>query len=449
MVFIFGVQSGGTGSNLTAILNIGNGHANYLTPSKPPPQMYKGLFQAIRKNKVILQTILVSFAISAIVGATFGYYGATLVGGPNLTYPVRRESSSLPRGLDESTAVISIVKKYSPAVVSIVAAKDLPILERSYSPFQDFCDDPFFRQFFDCSGVPDLKQKGIERRQVGAGTGFIVRSDGWIVTNRHVVLDPDALYTVIDNKDNKYPAKVLARDPFQDLAVLKIETQNLPTAVLGNSDNLEIGQTVVAIGNALGQFSNSVSKGIISGLSRSVTASSGALSERLEKVIQTDAAINPGNSGGPLLNLRGEVIGINSAVASGAQNVGFAIPVNRMKKAIKDIEIHGKIVYPYLGVHYVIVNDEVKKANNLQVDHGALLIKGSSGEPAVLAGSPAAKSGLKEGDVILEIGGKKINEGHTLAEAIQLKNVGDTVTLKVKRGIQDLNVEVKLEEKSS
>lgn len=411
--------------------------------------MYKGLFQAIRKNKVVLQTILVSFAVSAVVGATFGYYGATLVGGLNLTYPVQRENSSLPRGLDESTAVVSIVKKYSPAVVSIVATKDLLILERTYSPFQDFCNDPFFNQFFDCSGIPDLKQKGTERRQVGAGTGFIVRSDGWIVTNKHVVLDPDALYTVIDNKDNKYSAKVLARDPFQDLAVLKIEAQNLPTSILGNSDGLEIGQTVVAIGNALGQFSNSVSKGIISGLSRSVTASSGVLSERLEKVIQTDAAINPGNSGGPLLNLRGEVIGINSAVASGAQNVGFAIPVNRARKTIKDIEIHGRIVYSYLGVHYVVVNDEVKKINNLQVDHGALLTKSSSGEPAVLAGSPAAKSGLKDGDVILEVAGKKISEDYTLAEAIQSKNAGYTITLKVKRGDQDLNVEVKLEEKSS
>lgn len=411
--------------------------------------MYKGLFQAIRKNKFILQTILVSFAVSAVVGAVFGYYGATLVGGPSLTYPIRRESGLLPRGVDESTAVVSIVKKYSPAVVSIVATKDLPVLERTYSPFQDFCNDPFFNQFFDCSGIPDLKQKGTERRQVGAGTGFIVRSDGWIVTNKHVVLDPDALYTIIDNKDNKYSAKVLARDPLQDLAILKVEEQNLSTAILGNSDNLEIGQTVVAIGNALGQFSNSVSKGIISGLSRSITASSGALSERLEKVIQTDAAINPGNSGGPLLNLRGEVIGINSAVASGAQNVGFAIPVNRVKKAIKDIEIHGRIVYPYLGVRYIIVNDEVKKVNNLQADYGAFIVKGGSGEPAILAGSPAEKSGLKEGDVILEVGGKKINDSYTLAEAVQSKNIGDTITLKVKRGNQGLNVEVKLEEESS
>jgi len=273
------------------------------------------------KNRFIFLTIVTSFAVSAAAGAVFGYY------------------SSLPRGLDESTAVVSIVKKYSPAVVSIVATKDLPVLERIYDPFQGFCDDPFFSQFFDCSNQPELRQKGTERRQVGAGTGFMVRSDGLIVTNKHVVLDAEASYTVITNDDTKYEAKVLARDPFQDLAVVKIEAVGLATVVLGDSDGLEIGQTVVAIGNALGQFSNSVSKGIISGLSRSVTASSGEISEHLEKVIQTDTAINPGNSGGPLMNLRGEVIGINSAMVSGAQNVGFAIPVENVKKVLSDIEL--------------------------------------------------------------------------------------------------------------
>lgn len=278
-------------------------------------------FKTIKKNRFFLLTIAISFVVSAIVGAVSGYYGA----------------SSFPRGLDETTAVVSIVKKYSPAVVSIVATKDLPVLERIYDPFRGFCDDPFFSQFFDCSNQSEFRQRGTETRQVGAGTGFIVRSDGLIVTNKHVVLDEAASYTVITSDGTKYSAEVLARDPFQDLAVVKVEAQELPTVVLGDSDNLEIGQTVVAIGNALGQFSNSVSKGIISGLSRSITANSGEISERLDKVIQTDTAINLGNSGGPLLNLRGEVIGINSAMVSGAQNVGFAIPVNHVKKVISDV----------------------------------------------------------------------------------------------------------------
>ncbi|MBI4160731.1 MAG: trypsin-like peptidase domain-containing protein [Candidatus Yanofskybacteria bacterium] len=351
--------------------------------------------------------------------------------------------------MDESTAVVSIVKKYLPAVVSIVVTKDLPVLERTYSPFQGFCDDSFFSQFFDCNNQPEFRQKGAEKRQIGAGTGFVVKSDGLIVTNKHVVLDEAASYTVIASDGAKYPAEVLARDPFQDLAVVKIEAQGLPTVALGNSENLEIGQTVVAIGNALGEFSNSVSKGIISGLSRSITASSGALSERLEKVIQTDTAINPGNSGGPLLNLRGEVVGINSAIVSGAQNVGFAIPVNRAKKAINDVELYGRIIYPYMGVRYTIVNEEVKTANNLPVDYGALTTKSDSGELAVLADSPAAKAGLKEGDIILEVDGRRIDGNYTLAEAVQSGNVGDKVILKVRRGDSDLNIEVILEEKSS
>jgi serine protease Do len=410
--------------------------------------MYEDFLKKIRKNRFILLTIVANFAVSAVVGVVFGYYGATLIG-DELNYPVQIDESSLPRGLDESTAVVSIVKKYSPAVVSIVATKDLPVLERTYGPFQEFCDDPFFSQFFDCKNQPELRQKGIERRQVGAGTGFIVKSDGLIVTNKHVVLDIEASYTVITSDGTKYPVEVLARDPFQDLAVVKIEAQELPVVVLGDSDGLEIGQTVVAIGNALGEFSNSVSKGIISGLSRSITASSGVLSERLENVIQTDTAINPGNSGGPLLNLRGEVVGINSAVAPGAQNVGFAIPINRAKKALRDIELQGRIVYPYLGVRYIIVNDEVRTVRNLPVDYGALAVRSDSGEAAVLADSPAAKSGLKEGDIILEVDGRRIDDNYTLAEAIQFRNVGDKVILKVRRGDADLTLEVTLEEQSS
>ncbi len=409
--------------------------------------MYEDSLKTIRKNRFVLLTIVVSFAVSTVVGAFFGYYGATLVDG-ELDYSIQRGGSSLPRGVDESTAVVSIVKKYSHAVVSIVATKDLPALERTYELFQGFCDDPFFSQFFDCNNQPELRQESTERRQVGAGTGFIVRSDGLIVTNKHVVLDAKASYTVIVSDGAKYPAEVLARDPFQDLAVIKIEAQGLPTAVLGDSDSLEIGQTVVAIGNALGEFSNSVSKGIISGLSRSITASSGVLSEHLENVIQTDTAINPGNSGGPLFNLRGDVIGINSAVAPGAQNVGFAIPINRAKKALRDIELQGRIVYPYLGVRYIIVNEEVRTARNLPVDYGALVVISDSGEAAVLADSPAAKSGLRENDIILEVDGKRIDGNYTLEEVVQSGNVGDKVILKVRRGDADLILELILEETS-
>ncbi len=191
-----------------------------------------------------------------------------------------------------------------------------------------------------------------EKQKVGGGTGFIVSSDGLIVTNKHVVSDKDAEYTVYLSDGKKYKAKVLAVHPVDDLALIKINASGLPTLKLGDSDKIKLGQFVLAIGNALAEFQNTVSFGVISGLKRSITASdeSGGV-ERLEDLIQTDAAINFGNSGGPLINLRGEVIGINTAIAGGAENIGFAIPVNRVKKMIDEFRQRGKIEIPFLGVY--------------------------------------------------------------------------------------------------
>jgi len=379
--------------------------------------------------------------ISSLAGAVFGYYGGISASGGNFSIPTiiagsRSENSSSGSSVaNDSSTVVNIVKKYSPAVVSIVATKDLPIIEKQYvNPFQDFCNDPFFSQFFGgCDiQVPQYQQKGTQKQEVSAGTGFLVRADGMILTNRHVVDVSGADYTVITTDGKKYPAKVLDRDPLQDLAVIKIEGTNFPTVKLGDSDKLDVGQTVLAIGNALGQFSNSVSKGIISGLSRSITASSGNSSEKLDKVIQTDAAINPGNSGGPLINLNGEVVGVNTAMATGAQSIGFALPINRAKKDIDDVATRGKITYPYLGVRYVMVDSSVQSKNNLPVDYGALVANGqNASDVAVIPGSPAAKAGIKEGDVILEIDGKKINQSYTLSDAIQSKKVGDTIKIKI------------------
>ena len=271
-----------------------------------------------------------------------------------------------------------------------------------------------------------------------------------ILTNRHVVDVQGAEYTVIMSDGKKYPAKILARDPIQDLAVMKVEAVGLATVKIGNSDKLQVGETVIAIGNALGQFSNSVSKGVISGLSRSITASSGNSSEKLDKVIQTDAAINPGNSGGPLINLNGEVIGINTAIVSGAQNLGFAVPINMAIKDIKDVQVTGRISYPYLGVRYVIVSAEIKNKNNLSVDYGALVARGQTvSDLAVIPGSPASKAGVKENDVILEIDGKKINAENILAEIIQSKKVGDKISLKILRDNDQISLTVVLEENPS
>ena len=179
-------------------------------------------------------------------------------------------------------------------------------------------------------------QKVTKLQEVGGGSGFIISANGLILTNRHVVADTAADYTIFTNDGKKYSAKVLARDPNIDIAVIKISASNLPTIKLGDSDSVQVGQTAIAIGNALGEFRNTVNVGIVSGLSRKITASGGGLTETIYNVIQTDASINHGNSGGPLLNLRGEVMGINTAIAQNAQSIGFAIPINQIKEIISN-----------------------------------------------------------------------------------------------------------------
>jgi S1-C subfamily serine protease len=256
-------------------------------------------------------------------------------------------------------------------------------------------------------------------------------------------------YTVVMSDGKEYPAKVLARDPVQDVAVIKIEGTDFPVLALGDSDQMKIGQTVVAIGNSLGEFSNTVSKGIISGLGRSLTAGSFlGKSEQLSNIIQTDAAINPGNSGGPLLNINGEVIGVNVAVAAGAQNVGFAIPVNQIKRVITQVKDTGKISSPFLGVRYVIVDEELKSANNLSFDYGAVVVRGEKiSDLAVVPGSPADKAGIVENDIILEINGNKINSKNPIANVIANYNIGEEITLKIWHRGEIKEVKVKLEER--
>jgi len=358
----------------------------------------------------------------------------------------------------EEKSVIDVVKETSPSVVSIIVTKDLPVIEQYY--INPFPDSPFDFQ------IPQFRQKGVQKQEVGGGTGFIISEDGMILTNEHVVTDKEADYTVLTNDGKKYPAEVLARDTARDLAVIKIVKEDksssstfaaarvkedgtsFPILNLGNSDNLQIGQTIIAIGNALGEFRNTVSVGVISGLGRTVAAGGGGVVETLEDVIQTDAAINRGNSGGPLLNLKGEVIGVNFAMAQGAENIGFAIPINRAKKGIEQVKTLGKIVYPFLGVRYALINDATQQENKLPVNYGALVTKGSQGEPAIFPGSPAEAAGLKEGDIILEFNGEKITIDNSLAKTIGEYNPGDKVTLKILRGSEEKIIEITLGEKS-
>ena len=229
----------------------------------------------------------------------------------------------------------SAVAKTAPAVVSIVISKDVLQLEVTYE--NPFGDDPLFRDFG--VRIPVYRQKGVTRQKVGAGTGFLITHDGYIITNRHVVSDTSAQYTVLLASGAQKPASVIHRDEVGDLAIIKIEGTGFPIVALGNSSSIKLGQTVAAIGNALGEYNNSVSTGIISGLNRTIQASNvnGTNSEELKGVIQTDAAINPGNSGGPLIDLNGNVIGVNVATVVGSNSISFSIPINSARELIKKV----------------------------------------------------------------------------------------------------------------
>jgi len=390
----------------------------------------------LQKQATIVIILAIIFGFGAGLASSAYFY--TLA---NKNQNAAQETTMLSEqnsGAEET--IPKVVQDASPAVVSIVISKYVPILETSYyNPFGD--NSPFDIR------IPVIQQKGEKLQEVGGGSGFIVSSDGLIVTNKHVVSDAEAQYTVFTNDGKKYDAQVLARDPIQDMAIVKIQAANLPTLKLGNSDKLEIGQTVIAIGNALGEFRNTVSAGIVSGLSRTITASGGGQSEELNQLIQTDAAINPGNSGGPLLDTFGKVVGINTATVENAQSIGFAIPVNEIAKAINDVETKGKITYALLGVRYVLINDAVAQADKLSVNYGALISKGSSAdEPAITPGSAAEKAGLKEGDIILEMDGVQINEQNPLSSLIFKHNPGDNVVLKVLRDNQQITVNATLGE---
>jgi serine protease Do len=349
--------------------------------------------------------------------------------------------------VDYEQAVIKAVEQASPAVVSVVISKYVPVIEQCpYNPFSNLPEE--FQQFFGGTQFYQPCQKGTQLQEVGGGSGFIISSDGLIVTNKHVVTDENASYTVLTNDGKKYDAKVLARAANLDLAVIKISANNLPTLSLGDSDSVKLGQTAIVIGNALGEFRNTVSVGVISGLSRNVTAAGGGLWETLENLIQTDAAINEGNSGGPLLNLKGEVIGINVAMVSGAQNIGFTIPINQVKKAIESVRKTGRIITPYLGVRYLSITSDLAKKEKLPVENGAL-VQGSQDGPAVLNNSPAAKAGVQAEDIITYVNAEKITAEKSLGSLLQKYNVGDMIKLKILRNNKEIILEAILEERPS
>jgi len=452
-------------------------------PSKPASKLNSYYSLPKKKGIWLLRAVLIALVVILAVGlvgkkSRFARFWPLENGNSGPAQQQKGDLGKIKNGSDdivvpssaqaEEDAVVRVVDKSSPAVVSIIITKDVPKIENFFfGPFGGNGGIPsdgssFFDQFFGLpSRLPDGQAPqggfggqnpqgpdnigrgggGTQKQEIGGGSGFVVSEDGLIVTNKHVVIDPQAEYTVITNDDRRYDAKVLGKDKTNDIAVLKVDpskpqkgngVSKMDVLPLGDSGQIKTGQTVIAIGNALGEFTNTVSKGIVSGLRRSIVAGGFSGSEELDQLIQTDAAINEGNSGGPLLNLRGEVIGINVAMAQGAQNIGFALPINMVKDVIQSVQQTGKLSQPYLGVRYIPVDEDLKNRNNLPFDYGVLVARGQNpGDLAVIPGSPADKAGIQENDIILEVNGTKIDNKNSLAKLIASFKVGGNVEIKI------------------
>lgn len=332
--------------------------------------------------------------------------------------------------LDDQEATILAIKKVIPAVVSIIVYEQQNVITYNME-----------------TGEQSSKK---EKLQKGSGTGFLISADGLILTNKHVAGAADektAEFRVILNSGKQYYAQLIGKDPLNDLAVLKIFDKNLPYVEFGDSDKLQIGSTVIAIGNALGRYQNSATKGIVSGLGRSIAASDQAGNfEDLDNVIQTDAEINLGNSGGPLIDLNGKVIGVNVAIDSSGTSIGFAIPINDAKPVIKTVKQIGRIVRPRLGIRYLMLTPEIAQEKNLKRTSGAYIAAGEDGSPAVTPNSPAALAGVQEGDIIMEINGIKLEGKTTLLSVVQKYKPGDKIGLRILRRDKTIVLIAKLDE---
>lgn len=290
---------------------------------------------------------------------------------------------------------------------------------------------------------------GFQQTQEGAGTGIIVSKDGYIMTNNHVIDNVDTVSVVAADGTTYDNVKVIGRDPLNDVAFLKIGgVDNLTPAEIGDSSSIRIGQNVVAIGNALGQYQNTVTSGIISGTGRPVSAQAGQSVESLTDLLQTDAAINSGNSGGPLVNMAGQVVGINTAVATNANGIGFAIPINSTKGVLKGVLKNGKVSRAYLGVNYVAITPEVAKTYKLPVTKGAYVTAPQSG-PAVVSGSPADKAGIKDKDIITKVDNVEVGERGGVSSIVGQYAPGETVQLTILRSGQAMTINVTLSSYSS
>ncbi|MGH7240827.1 MAG: S1C family serine protease [Candidatus Saccharimonadales bacterium] len=393
-------------------------------PPKPPRLTFL-------KDRIAAAGLLVALVVGMLAGLAGGFWGASL---HDNSSSIGTSLSSQKKIVTSQSQLISqIAKTVGPSVVSVNVVSQTT----SSNPFDSFLGG------------------GGTQQQESAGTGIILSSDGLIVTNRHVVPSGTTSVSVTLSDGTELDnVQVLGRTSDSDtldIAFLKItdaKGHKLTPAAIGDSSQLQVGDAVVAIGNALGQFQNTVTSGIVSGFGRSVQAgdSSGTQgTENLDDLLQTDAAINEGNSGGPLVNLNGQVIGINTAVASDSQNIGFAIPINDVTGLIKQVEQTGKLQRPYLGVRYVALTPDIAKQYNIGVTSGAFIPPATdSGSPSILSGSPAEQAGLKEGDVITKLNDTAIDQNHSLTSLINKHQVGDQVSLTVIRDGKTIHAEATL-----
>jgi serine protease Do len=377
-------------------------------------------------STLIIGIIIVSLISGGIGGAAGAFYllrepaGQKLLAGQVVNQKIN---------LTDNSSIIDVVKKDSPAVVSIVVSQDLNKLP-GYGTDPN-SQDPFNFFFSNGNSQHQTQPTTPNVQEVAAGSGFFVSADGLILTNKHVVSDSTASYTVIISDGKTYDAKVMAEDPIEDLAIVKIDIKNASFLTFSDSSQIQIGQPVIAIGNSL-EYHNTVTSGIVSGIGRNITVGGADGSEDLSGVIQTDAAINPGNSGGPLLNIAGQVVGINTAIDQQGQLVGFSIPSNDVVKSLSSYQKNGKIIHSFLGVRYVMITDAIAKQENLPETSGALIVRGNTQmDFAVQPGSPADKAGLVENDIILKVNGSKVGEQNTLTDLLRNYNPGDIVTLQI------------------
>ncbi|MDO8498761.1 MAG: trypsin-like peptidase domain-containing protein [bacterium] len=360
-----------------------------------------------------LSTLLIVIILGALSGV--GFYQASsrgLIPFRNGLPEIKLQQKTQ-TVVDEESATISVAEKASPSVVAIGGTAKV------VNPFNPF-------------SAPQSQSSTI-------GTGFVVSDKGIIVTNKHVVSDSGVTYNVVTKDGKKYEIRKIYRDPVLDLAIVQIDSSDLKALELGDSSKLKVGQTVIAIGNALGRFTNTVTKGVVSGLGRRVVAGdpfSGS-AESLDDLVQTDAAINPGNSGGPLLNAAGQVIGVNVATTEGAQSIGFAIPINSVKQIVDEFVQKGTVSRPFLGVQYRFISKDVALMN--EVPQGAYI-------QSVVDNSAASKAGIEAGDIITKIDGQTVDSETKISEVIKSKKIGDTLTLNIWKDGKERTVTATLQE---